>query len=62
MKSMPNEARDSGSPKAVESRSLLRSLFWAGVSLAVGSAFGVFLHYLIYRLSLPTEPFIYVSF
>jgi len=39
-----------------------RRIFWAGVSLALGLAGGVFLHYLIYRLSLPTEPFIYVSF
>jgi hypothetical protein len=30
--------------------------------LGLGVAAGVFLHYLIYRLSLPTEPFIYVSF
>jgi hypothetical protein len=35
---------------------------WFGVSLMLGIAGGVFLNYLIYRLSLPTEPFIYVSF
>jgi len=39
-----------------------RRLFWAVFSLAAGAVGGVFLHYLIYRLSLPTEPFIYVSF
>jgi hypothetical protein len=32
------------------------------VSLLVGLGLGVFLHYLLFRLSLPIEPFIYVSF
>jgi hypothetical protein len=62
MNSTPNKGRSTGNPKPVESRSLLRSVFWAGVSLAVGCAGGIFLHYLIYRLSLPTEPFIYANF
>lgn len=39
-----------------------RKIVWACASLVLGLAAGVFLHYLIYRLSLPTEPFIYVSF
>lgn len=30
--------------------------------LLVGLAVGVFLHYLLYRLFLPVEPFIYVAF
>jgi hypothetical protein len=42
--------------------SLAATIFWRAVSLAFGLAGGVFLHYLIYRLSLPTEPFIYVGF
>lgn len=37
---------------------LLRSL----LSLALGLLAGVFFHYLLYRISLPTEPFIYSSF
>jgi hypothetical protein len=37
-------------------------LLRAVASLVLGVAAGVFLHYLIYRLSLPVEPFIYVSF
>jgi hypothetical protein len=41
---------------------LPRTIFWATISLAAGLVGGVLLHYLIYRLSLPTEPFIYVSF
>ena len=41
---------------------MLPRMFWAGASLVLGLAGGMFLHYLIYRLSLPTEPFIYVSF
>ena len=32
------------------------------LSLALGVAGGVFLHYLIYRISVPVEPFIYVGF
>ena len=30
--------------------------------LALGIVVGVFLHYLLYRLFLPVEPFIYVAF
>lgn len=29
---------------------------------ALGALLGLFLHYLLYRLSLPIEPFIYVAF
>lgn len=32
------------------------------ISLSCGIAVGVFLHYVIFRLSLPTEPFIYAAF
>jgi hypothetical protein len=32
------------------------------VSLLVGLAVGVFLHYLLFRLTLPVQPFIYVAF
>jgi ABC-type Mn2+/Zn2+ transport system permease subunit len=31
-------------------------------SLSLGIVTGVFAHYLLYRLSLPTEPFIYAAF
>jgi hypothetical protein len=31
-------------------------------SLTIGLLAGVFAHYLLYRLSLPTEPFIYAAF
>jgi hypothetical protein len=43
--------------KIVRSR-LARHAF----SLVVGLAVGVFLHYLLYRLGLPVQPFIYVAF
>jgi hypothetical protein len=33
-----------------------------GLSLLVGVAVGIVLHYLLFRLSLPVQPFIYVSF
>lgn len=32
------------------------------VSLLVGIAVGVFFHYLLFRLTLPVQPFIYVAF
>jgi hypothetical protein len=32
------------------------------ISLLVGVAAGVFFHYLLYRLTLPVQPFIYVAF
>jgi xanthosine utilization system XapX-like protein len=31
-------------------------------SLATGIAVGIVLHYFLYRIFLPVEPFIYVSF
>ncbi len=39
-----------------------KRILWTITSLVLGVVVGVFLHYLIYRLSLPAEPFIYVSF
>lgn len=32
------------------------------LSLGFGLVTGVFLHYMLFRLSLPTEPFIYAAF
>jgi hypothetical protein len=32
------------------------------VSLLVGLVVGVFFHYLLFRLTLPVQPFIYVAF
>jgi xanthosine utilization system XapX-like protein len=32
------------------------------ISLVVGLAVGVFFHYLLFRLTLPVQPFIYVAF
>jgi hypothetical protein len=36
-----------------------RALAWR---FALGVGLGLFLHYLLYRISLPIEPFIYVAF
>jgi hypothetical protein len=36
-------------------------LAWAA-PLATGIGLGVLIHYLLYRLSLPLQPFIYVAF
>lgn len=32
------------------------------VSLALGLVIGIFFHYLLFRLTLPVQPFIYVAF
>lgn len=32
------------------------------MSLVLGLAIGIFFHYLLYRFSLPKEPFIYANF
>jgi hypothetical protein len=36
--------------------------FWGFVSLILGLLIGIFFHYLIYRFTLPTKPFVYVAF
>ena len=40
--------------------SRLSAKAWA--ALALGILIGVFFHYIFYRLSLPSKPFIYVAF
>jgi hypothetical protein len=45
-------------PPAVWKSPLLRH----ALSLLLGIAIGVFCHYLLFRLTLPTQPFIYVAF
>ena len=42
--------------------SAAKKVFPIAWSLCLGLATGVFMHYLLYRLSLPTEPFIYAAF
>ncbi|MBN8659026.1 MAG: hypothetical protein J0M35_01585 [Candidatus Obscuribacter phosphatis] len=39
---------------------VLRKNKW--LSLISGLAVGIFLHYILFRLTLPTEPFIYAAF
>jgi len=41
---------------------LLRLLARIATSLVLGLLVGVLFHYLIYRFSLPSQPFIYVAF
>jgi hypothetical protein len=36
--------------------------FWGFVSVILGILIGIFFHYLIYRFTLPTKPFVYVAF
>ncbi len=50
----------SPSARAPAPRLRLVGTLVAGAALGVG--LGFFLHYLLYRLSLPVEPFIYVAF
>ena len=46
------------SPRPTPSRSRWRTL----IALTLGLLIGVFFHYMLYRLSLPSKPFIYVAF
>ena len=42
-----------------------RNAFFSGrgiAALMLGLLVGVFFHYMLYRLSLPSKPFIYVAF
>jgi hypothetical protein len=36
--------------------------FWGFVSVILGILMGIFFHYLVYRFTLPTKPFVYVAF
>ena len=42
--------------------SFLRRIARTVASLALGLLVGVLFHYLVYRFSLPSKPFIYVAF
>ena len=39
----------------------MKVVYWLG-SFLVGCAIGVVFHYVLYRMSLPLEPFIYMAF
>jgi hypothetical protein len=41
---------------------MLNKVFFAAMSLLIGCVVGVIFHFLIYRLSMPVKPFVYVSF
>jgi hypothetical protein len=43
-------------------KSFFRTLLRVGASLLLGLLVGVLAHYLLYRFSLPSKPFIYVAF
>jgi uncharacterized membrane protein YgaE (UPF0421/DUF939 family) len=47
-------------PKTEDTR--LRRILRVAVSLALGVLIGGLFHYLLYRFSLPSKPFIYVTF
>lgn len=53
-------AGDSGLPPPPPGR--LRHLARIAASLLLGLLVGVLAHYLIYRFSLPSKPFVYVTF
>jgi len=41
---------------------IVRRVSSAGTSLLLGILVGILMHYLVYRLSLPLKPFVYVAF
>ncbi|HEY9759867.1 MAG TPA: hypothetical protein V6C97_32205 [Oculatellaceae cyanobacterium] len=48
--------------RSLKPQGFTQRIFPIAWSLVLGLATGVFAHYLLYRLSLPTEPFIYAAF
>ena len=59
----PPPPSEPGLPPTAPSRpSLLLRLTRIAASLVLGLLVGVLGHYLIYRFSLPSKPFIYVAF
>ena len=59
----PPPPRDSGLPPTEPPPpALLLRLTRLAVSLGLGLLVGVLSHYLIYRISLPSKPFLYVAF
>ncbi len=59
----PPPTRDSGLPPTEPPPpALLLRLTRLAVSLGLGLLVGVLGHYLIYRFSLPSKPFLYVAF
>jgi hypothetical protein len=49
-------------PTATPPPSPLRRVVHVAASLLLGLLVGVLFHYLVYRFSLPSKPFIYVAF
>ena len=41
---------------------MIRGAFRVLVSLSIGVTAGVLVHYALYRIALPVEPFIYMAF
>lgn len=56
---MKPDAPTRTSPPVAPPRLARSTLLWR---FALGAGLGLFLHYLLYRISLPIEPFIYVAF
>jgi hypothetical protein len=56
---MKPAAPASTTPPAEPPRPMRATLLWR---FTLGAVLGLFLHYLLYRISLPIEPFIYVAF
>jgi uncharacterized membrane protein YgaE (UPF0421/DUF939 family) len=48
--------------KPQDNRTTVRRIHRFLLSLAIGLLIGVFFHYLLYRYSLPSKPFIYAAF
>lgn len=56
---MKLDPSDPTPPPSPLPRTTRATLLWR---FALGAVLGLFLHYLLYRISLPIEPFIYVAF
>ena len=49
-------------PNLIRKKAMLKKIFHRLISVVIGLLIGIFFHYLIYRLTLPAKPFVYVAF
>jgi hypothetical protein len=43
-------------------KTMLNKVVFAAISLLIGCVVGIVFHFMVYRLSMPVKPFVYVSF
>jgi uncharacterized membrane-anchored protein YhcB (DUF1043 family) len=59
---LPNFARACRRLVRRTKRNVPLKLFYCFISVVIGLLIGIFFHYLVYRFTLPTKPFVYAAF